>query len=286
VQRWFAAHPQIGFARRGIAGFAEAPDIARQAAGGEEGLLWRVTSSENLAAPYAEAGRGRPLPAGKRAVPDAQARACALLAGAFPDATILLLTRGFGSVLLSGYSEYVRSGGDADFFALRADQPAGSHGGEHAWNYDYLIRLYREAFAGRVIVLPYELLRDDPGAFTAELERRLGVDRFEAPLDRLHPSLSPVELRWYPRITRLMRRLPTGRRQGSRLFASYVRSVRRNRWRRLVALLQRVAPGTPVTRELIGKDAIEYFRGRAEALADDPLYARYRDEYLLAPPRD
>jgi hypothetical protein len=243
-----------------------------------------VTSSENLAAPYAEAGRGRPIPGGKRVAPDAQARACRLLADTFPEATILLLTRGFRSVLLSGYSEYVRSGGDSDFFALRKDLLPQSHGGEHAWDYDYLVRLYRDAFGGRVIVLPYELLRDDPRAFTAQLERRLGVDPFDSPVDRLHPSLSPLELRWYPRLTRLVRRLPTAGRPRSRLFAGYVRSVRRNRWRRLISLLQRLAPATPVTRDLIGGEAIEYFRGRAQALAGDPLYARYSDDYLLGEP--
>jgi hypothetical protein len=96
-------------------------------------------------------------------------------------------------MMMSAYSQYARSGGEDDLFAL-------AEGGEgsNAWNYDHVIGLYRSAFGDGLIVLPYELLRDDADAFVRELERRLGLSLCPAPELRLNSALSPEELSWYP----------------------------------------------------------------------------------------
>jgi hypothetical protein len=78
------------------------------------------------------------------------------------------VTRGFRSMMLSTYSQYVRTRGLASVAAVAA--LAGSAGtvNQAPWNYDFLIRLYRCAFGeAKVMVLPFELLRDDASAFLA-----------------------------------------------------------------------------------------------------------------------
>jgi hypothetical protein len=284
VQKWFTMHPQVAFVRNGFAGFRDLNDFARQSATGADALRWRVTSSETLSSPHPETGRLAPDRDRSGPVPEAQARACEMLAGMFPAATILLLTRGFRSVMLSGYSQYIRSGGEEDFYSLRPGAAVPQRGAAHSWDYDYILGLYRAAFGGRVIVLPYELLRDDAEAFAGELSRRLGIEPLAPPPGRQHPSLSPVEMRWYPRFTRTLRRLPLPARVRERIFASYVRSLRKGRLRTAVTVLQRGFPAEPVTDAMITDEMVELFRGRADSLAGEPHFAPYAKEYLFDVP--
>jgi hypothetical protein len=222
LQHWFADHPEIVFDPVGIGGCRDVYELVRQAAAPGRQAACRVTSFEGLVTPDVSAGllRGDEEWEGRRSDDEAQQRTCATLAALFPCAWILLVTRGFRSIMLSGYSQYVRSGGTRDFQVSGAADPLLVERGRHAWNYDAVIGLYEAAFGERLIVLPFELLRDRPGAFTAEIERRLGLGHFAPAPQPLNPSLSAEGLRWYPRLTRLIRRLPVGaplrghRRQG------------------------------------------------------------------------
>lgn len=283
LQRWFADHPEIAFQPGGIGGCSDVYDLVRQSAAPDPEVRCRVTSFEGLATPDLRAGRIVPDLRRDAQGPDfeAQKRACATLAALFPGAHILLVTRGFRSILLSGYSQYVRSGGDLDFNAFRTPDPEEVEQGRHAWHYDSLIGLYEAAFGDGLIVMPYELLRDDPARFAAEIERRLGLSHIPPFAEPLNPSLSPEELRWYPRLTRLLRRLPVGAAIRSALLRRYVPRIGGRRLGMLVRLLQRIRPITPVTPDLLTDDMLDFCRGKAERLRSDPLYAPYGDQYFL-----
>ncbi len=273
LQRWFAAHPQIAYVNGGIAGFPNVYAMVGEAAARRGDYLWRVTSHEGFATPFPDAGRRHidPDHHGEGTPADRQARACMLLAELFPDAHVLIITRGFRSMILSSYSQYVRIGG-ADDLEVQLLQ-----GGENPWRYDETIAMYRARFGGRVIVLPYELLARDPVGFRVEMERRLGV----APLDYenivVNRSLSPAELRWYPRIARLVRRLPL-RRFMSRL---YFGLVFENRLAPLIGLLNRLWPARPVDGTIITDALLEKVRGLSDGLAADPIYAPFARDYLF-----
>jgi hypothetical protein len=271
VLRWFASHPQIHLIRdRTVA----AADEARRAADeNHPGCLWTAISSEEFASPPAAFGADLPV---------VQAEICAQLAAKLPDAHILLLTRGFRSVLVSGYSQYVKSGGDKDFYVFREIDPEELEHAAHAWDYNSLMDIYRRAFAGRVIALPYELLREDPTGFVRELETRLDVDHCEVALDRLNPALKPYELRWYPRITRALRRLSGRFGSSERLVRWHLRRMGSSPWRLAARALQLLMPAEPVTEALIAERDVEFFRGRADVFRDDPAYAAYHAEYLIS----
>jgi hypothetical protein len=150
-----------------------------------------------------------------------------------------------------------------------------------SWNYGHLVGLYRQAFGGRVILLPYELLRDDPEAFVRELESPFGLEHVAAPGERPNPSLSGEELRWYPKLTALVRTLPIGGRLRRAALKRYMPALMHRRLRPLVRLLQRVKSLDPVTVDVVPDEAVEYFRGQAEILRGEPHYARYAEDYLL-----
>jgi hypothetical protein len=283
LQGWFAAHPAIAFDPVGIGGCRDVYELVRQAAAPASQIRCRVTSFEGLATPDERAGLLRPDQPweGRRPDPAAAERVCATLAALFPNALILLVTRGFRSILLSGYSQYVRGGGRRDFYVFRPPDPAEAGRAWQSWNYDALIETYERAFGDRLIVLPWELLRDDPASFTAELERRLGLPRFPPAPRPLNPSLSPEGLRWYPRLTRLIDRLPVGARLRKALLRTYVPRIGGRRLEALVRLLQRARPAIPVTPELVTDEMLHFCRGKAERLRGNPFYAPYRQEYFL-----
>jgi len=273
LRRWFAGHPQLAYVEGGIAGFRSVYDVVTEGAKPRPGIRCRVTSSEGLSAPHPDSGSlgidynpGYDFDA-------AQTEVCERLAALFGSAQVLIVTRGFRSMILSSFSQYARTGGDIPF----EEQLATGRFESAPWNYDALIARYAKAFGEQnVIVLPWELLRDDAAAFTRVLEERLGLDHFAGSPARLNPSLSPVELYWYPRLTRRLRALPIG----PRLRALYVRGAFRNRFRWPIAVLQRLRPGAPVTADAIPDRVLETFRGKAESLRANPLYAPYARDYL------
>lgn len=275
LQAWFDAHPQLAHHYGAIAGFRDMHAIAREGAT-RAAVRYRVTSNEEFCAPRPDAGGNavdyeQPRELG---VAESQLRVCSMLAGLFPNATVLIVTRGFRSMIVSSLSQYARSGGTIDPYELlrsSANEP------DPRWDYDRLIGAYRRAFGeGNVIVMPYELLRDDAGAFTRTLAERLGIDPHPPLRERVNESLSPVEIAWYPRLTRFMRRIPS-----RRLYDRYIAAALRNDLRRPIAWLDRLARRTPLTAAAIPDELVNAYRGLAESLRGDPLFAPYAAEYLL-----
>jgi hypothetical protein len=276
LQHWFEAHPQIAYAKGGIAGIEGAYGIVYAALSPAVAQPWRVTSAEGLTAPLATTAAGTRGDEARRPASsaEAQARVCALLASLFSDATILIVTRGFRSMILSSYSQYVRAGG-----TLSLADMVGAALHYQPWDYDEVIRLYEEAFgADSVIVFPYELLADDPASFLNHLERRMSLDPAPVSLGAVNASLSPGELAWYPRLGRLAARLPLARRLAVRLAA---RAASSNRLGRAIRVLQKLHPLPPVSAASLDEDLIRGFSGRAERLRGRPLYADCSDAYLL-----
>jgi len=271
LRRWFREHPQLAYAEGGIAGYGGVYDIAREAAAPRPDVLYRVTSSESLTAPHRDAGRDQH---GQEDAIDpavGQANVCALLAALFPNAHVLIVTRGFRSMIFSSFSQYVRSGAGVPLEEFVTHPLIG-----RPWDYDRVIGMYRGAFgAEKVVVMPWELLRDDLDRFVRTLEERLGLAHFAAPSGRINTALSPAEMYWYPRLTRVVQRLPIG----SRLKRIYQRGIFLNRFHPAVAMLQRVRPGTPVTADAIPEPLIAAYRAKAQTLRENPLYAPYARDY-------
>ena len=276
VRRWLAAHPEISYVEGGIAGFRDVHELVRESALPPTAAAWRATSSELLASPRAEAGDsgGDYAAAGVGGIRQAQARVCATLQSVFPNAHILIVTRGFRGMARSAFAQFIRSGGDPARFNIGA-------GALGVWDYGHVVGLYREAFPGRVVVLPYELMRDDAGAFFGELAKAFGVSRMPPPAERANMSPPPQELLWYARLTRLARAMPIGDRGRARLLERYIRGAHEDRLRPLVRLLHRLRPKAAPLPDPAGEAAIDGLRGQAECLRGHPLYAPYSDDYLL-----
>lgn len=288
LQHWFARHPQLRYEPGAIGGFHDVYQIAR---GAESDCKYYVTSAEELASPHPEAGMV-PLSLARRkrvSLPPAQKRqaaVCAALGAMFPGSRILMVTRGFRSLEISGYSQYLKAGGiqRVPSHLPAGDPPDPSRPDPFLHrDFDYLVRLYSEEFgAENLVVLPYELLRDDQERFLATLEERLGLDHVEVEIGRPNPSLSPEEMYWYPVISSAVSAvaLRLGEKRFQRIYTRYVRLTMRNGLRPVVKLLSRLLPGRKVTPQDFPAASWTLYAGRAESLRSNPLYAPYAAEYL------
>ncbi|HEV2814494.1 MAG TPA: hypothetical protein VGW10_14660 [Solirubrobacteraceae bacterium] len=280
---WFDAHPQMTHAPNGLGGFYSAFALAAYAAGSGPEPLWHVTSGESLSFPRlsdAAPARDPSRPARDRSLTDSRERVCRMLRALTGEATILIVTRGFRTAMLSGYSQYLKGGGRDRATELRPDPAVIAE----ALDYDAVVALYEEAFGReRVIVLPFELLREDPAAFVGALEARLGLRPGTAPpLEVRNPSLTPAGRVWQRRMTLaaglVARVLPA--RLGERLLAGLARLGTEDRLLRPLELLGQIAPGAAEERVEVPDDVLAALRGRAASLHGRRFYDRFAAEYL------
>lgn len=271
LRRWFREHPQLAYIDGGIAGYQDVYDVVRQAATQPADVRYRVTSCESFTAPQPDTGRRHQRPEYQPDPAPGQENACAALASLFPNARVLIVTRGFRAMIYSSFSQGVRAGADMSLEECLSHPQI-----DGAWDYDRVIGMYRRAFgAEQVLIMPYELLCDDAEGFVGVLEDGLGLTHLAPARDRLNAALSPVELYWYPRITRIVRRLPIG----GRLKRLYLRGLFGNRFWPVIALLQRLRPGAPVIADVVPESLIARYRAKSLTLRDNPLFAAYAREY-------
>ena len=284
LQRWFEAHSQIAFAPGRVLGLRSVYDISHGERPIRGAIRLRVTSDESLTTPHPASGGkivSRPE-AWDRKLHSGADRVCEDLADLFPDAHILIVTRGFRDMMLSGYSQFVRSGGTATFAeiqdALKEDYDTSS-----VFDYNATICHYERLFPGRVIFLPYELLRNDPRKFLSVVEDKFGLDHEPLPDVVVNRSFSAVELAWYPRFTSLAERLPLPNRVKQSVLRAYLRTVSASKLRKLAATCQKIRPLTPVTANMVSDAALQDYRCKTSRLRDNPLYLPYASDYLLGP---
>ena len=300
LQEWFRQHPQLHYAPGGLAGFYNVYQISQLAAKQIDSFQYFVTSDEALSMPSAHAGT---IPTGHtkdstQLTPQlrSQFNVCQILRTLYPNSKILYLTRGFKGLISSGYSQYVREGGAMSLpqlmknTLLASQKPTVEEEDGGGLDYTFIIKNYQEAFGSEnVLVLPFELLRDDKQKFFAQFEQWLDIPPFEGSIPRINESLSPTEMYWYPRISGIVAKV--SRKLGKKTFAKintwYVKKVFNNKFHRIIKLLDRLKPGRALTEADMPPEVLEYFRRNnaircAAILKDNPLYAPYHKEYLLA----
>ena len=286
LQAWFAAHPELYYKPGALGGFYSIYEIARPT---EETYKYYVTSSEGLGSPNKNMGLV-PFELMRwmehtEEVKRNQADVCMLLKSLYPGSRILIVTRGFKGMMVSGYSQYVKAGGVLGKFKSVSDSvrtDAFTHIAAY-YDFNYLIRLYAEAFGeDNLIILPYELLRDDQNKFLEGLEEKLDLDHVDIKLGRLNPSLTPEELYWYPAISSVVAAVATrlGPTRFDRIYRWYVRKTLDNKLRPLIGVLRRWKPDRKITEADFSDEILKYCPGKASVLKDHPLYAPYAREYL------
>ena len=300
LQGWFQQNPHMYYAPGGVGGFYNVYQISHLAAMNNlDTFQYFVTSDESLSTPRLSTGS---IPADRatnatdlRPAELAQKNVSEILKTLYPDARILLITRGFKGVVISGYSQYIREGGVMSLPELiqvnleHISKSGAEADGESGFNYAFIANRYEEAFGKEnVLTLPFELLRDDQREFLSVIEKWLGIPHFEASTGRVNESLSPQELYWYPRISALVSTITArfGKRIYNKVYRWYVHKVFFNKLRRPIKILTRIKPDRSFSENHVSPELLAYYRKNNAAkdagkFKDNPFYKSYLAEYLL-----
>lgn len=283
LQRWMSAHPSIAYRLDSFGGIQRPIDICRTAMA--EQPRWYAISDENLTG-------GRIWPEGYTSlllrhagvhhqptgIPEHRSRVADQLQAMFPQATILITTRGFAGALRSSYSQVIRLGGDQTFEEYLESYSAFISD----WlDLNAVIETYRSRFQ-RVLILPYEVLSEDEARYERLLQTFLDLPPTPLPMGRVYPSLTARQMVAYSRFSRIwlgpvVRRLSWHR--ASMLYLAYAAWMVDRPWcDGLIQLLH--APRRKYPAIKVPADVLERFRGKASVLANDPLYAPYQSDYL------
>jgi hypothetical protein len=197
IKEWFSKHPQLYFSSKKITGFSKTTDIFKFIDSNNPIDFKYFVLSENFTL-Y----RGPKPEKTKKNIQEYQANSCNLLYSLFPNAKILIVTRAPESSILSEYNESIKNGGHCSFKELLSSPSAYTYF-ECISDYNFTIKLFYNTFGiHNVIVLPYELLKDNPDSFIDHLAQSLKIEPFSAISSRLNSSLSPNDTFWHLKISK------------------------------------------------------------------------------------
>jgi len=204
---------------------------------------------------------------------------CKILKGIFRESKVMIVTRNYKDYFRSNYSQYIKGGGD---LAFQDYLTKFRHLFEELLDFNYLIELYASTFGKQeMIVMPYELLRDDIDFFFSFIENKLGLKQFRVANIKVNSSLNSGELSYYRAMSKVAASITEKLKQpySTKLYENYIRSIR-----------SRYHPWAKLLRYFTnkGKNSLncpsEYyfaFRGKGSILKNNLLYANYKTEYLL-----
>ncbi|MBR0566015.1 hypothetical protein J5J83_07800 [Azoarcus sp. L1K30] len=266
LQDWFERHPEIWrFSEKGLVKGAAADKKVC------------VLSDERLSLGLAfDATSG--LIANADSIKAYQSSRCQELRDLFPDAYVLIVTRGFSQFLESFYAQYVSKGGVLFFSEFLTDY---ANPILDLLDYNYLIGTYQEAFGDRVITIPVELLKSDADRFYGIIESRLGLAADKrSSAKKLNARIDSRRLRALPLFSRLFFRLlrpfsPTWQRILQKI---YVRHLARGR---LGLYMSRLVPERFLPSSLLSDLDVSRFEGFADILATREIYSAFKSDYLL-----
>jgi len=281
LQRWFEKHPAMYYKFKALGGFYNTHDLSWYAEWTTPMHECFVISSEHLSVWKSDSdivGLRKGLK--KYDIKAYQQKLSETLYSVYPTAKILIVTRGYTSLFQSFYSQYLAIGGTQTFEELIktmwSDFP-------ELFDYTRVVGLYREKFGtDNVIVLPYELLRTDPHAFTGIIEQRMGIkNTFQFTAEKINASLDRKLLRAYRKFSNVMYALvkPLPYKLQRPIYGLYILQLHKHNIDFLLKGLARI-----INKEegMEGMDEIlKLMAGKAEVLRNEELYQPYLKEYLL-----
>ena len=283
LQRWFRAHPQIGFVPWRFAGLADTHQLVAQAAHGAAPPGCYVTSNEVMLTPFADyrdlGGHGADPALPTR---DAQRDACTRLATLFPLARILIVTRGYEALLRSFYAELVLGGASYSFLDFCEALMVQAEADADVFHFGAAIDVYRQAFGqDNVVVLPYELLRDRPGEFLERVGSMLSLEPVPFSYGKVRPSPPVERLATYRRMTRWIRAVPGPAGLRRRAVTQYILALRTNRLERAARAIELCLGQVEDCGTRMPESLLNLLRKRGQFIRGEPLSRPYALDYLL-----
>ncbi len=278
LQDWFRAHPAVLFQSDFLNPYSQTGVIPARPKPHLRGKQHFVISEEQLVL-----WQGKLNIVGIQFTPfdiKAQQRATArALCQFYPEAKVLIVTRGFESLLKSMYAQYLSIGGVLGFENYM--DRIGEHLAEF-YDYSYVIELYREIFKPKnVLVLPFELLKQNSAAFMSELSMASGIDaNSNYPLNKVNASAAPRLLSAYHLLSQLLYTMiwPLPPSWQLKIYTRYMAGLTQGKLKGIAGLLSPLVAETDIA---VSEQVLSLFKGNAEILKQEKLFHPYQKEYLI-----
>lgn len=279
LQRWFELHPSFFWKHRGVTGFFISHDISRYAEKHNSLHSYFVLSCEELSSWKGDVDIVGMKDTVMYDVRQYQNNLAHTLKRIYPQAKILIVTRGYTTFFHSMYNELRMGGGVLSYPELHEKYIEFF---KTTYDYSYVVNLYRTVFGHEnVIVLPFEMLHDNPSSFTGIIEEALGIERaFTIGRDKVNASLDQKTLTAYRTVSNLVyegiKPLPYNMKRW--LYWSYIQWIKKKKPNPFLHFIGKFMQAEDLSAV---QQTVEAMRGRAEILRDEPLYQPYLKEYLL-----
>ncbi len=281
LQNWFYAHPDIRFTHNGFAGFENITELCKFSCDNDH-LYFKyfAISSEMLSVWFKLDGVGiNPRPFD---IKQYQKKISCLLKQIFPDSKLLIVTRGYEGTLKSFYSEYIKYGGHYYFDEyLKVFGPMF----EEYLDYNYIITLYEENFGKEnLLVIPFEMLRDDALKFIRQIEDFLELEHFKWDYHQsANISLKDDMLSSYRILSdlalKICKTFPVN--IGDKLFRLYSAGLLLKFFNLIAVCVSKMSRHSKVNRTTPDY-MLETFKGNGTILKNYNAYQPYLDKYLLS----
>ena len=281
LQNWFKNHPEIYFQPKHIAqGFYNAWQLADDLQQSEKVYENFVLTCEDLTL-----WQGRPDWYGLTGSEAYDYRVfqdhmCRTLYALFPNAKVLMITRGYDTLFSSIYAQYISMGG-----VQSCEQMMSTNEKMFTTflDYNYSIDLYRKTFGNKnVVVLPFELLKENPKEFQSLIEEHLTIhQKFDFPFEKENASMNSKNLNAYYRTSKLIYGLlkPFPRKLRTKFYLTYCNVIRAKVPH---PALNYISSYLKQTINLGGTEKIiSLMKGNAEILRSEKLYQKYLTQYLV-----
>lgn len=188
LQQYFSEHPDINYDAMDFEEFKRTGHLNENIADKKVSVPFRVLSEEALSVAGIKVER---LGVTYQELPDVQQHqlnTARRLHQLFPTAKILMVVRGFETLIPSLYSQYVIKGYRSDFATFLKEH---ENAFTEQFNYDFLYQTYVDVFGeSNVLVLPYEMLKESPNKFLSVIEASFGFSHYGFTSKSVNKSLS------------------------------------------------------------------------------------------------
>ncbi len=201
LQKYFLEHPDIHYDSSIFNEYKKSGEINRELLSVDLEKSFTVFSEEQISV-----WGGREKIDGQQffdfGIKDHQKKVASDLFDLFPQAKVLIVVRGYDSLLQSLYSQYVSVGGilkwDDFLKSIQLTFP-------QFYDYNYLISIYYELFGREnTLVLPFEMLKNSHTEFLCQLESFFGIRRYDFSGDELNKSIQDFQIDKFLRLSSIV----------------------------------------------------------------------------------
>jgi len=279
IQTWFSQHPSFHYYYNSIAGFSDLLEMAKYAQKTNNVHDYFVVSCEDLSIWKGEIDIVGLKPV-KYNINNYQQKISKTLNRIFPNAKVLIVTRGFSSIITSIYAQYLVSGGTFIFedFMKKVGPML-----QQFCNYTYIVNSYKELFGEEnLIVLPYELLKENPKLFISVIEERLGLsESINFTIEKINSSMDNRLLSAHLKFSIFLSSIisPFPYRFQKIIYSYYILKLNQQKPHPIIKALSRFVKTDMNT--IVNEETLKLFSGNAEVFRNDKLFEPYLKKYLL-----